>query len=147
MILLFWSITIRTSPMQYISYHIIAQNTTHMHVHYTCTHQVHSRSLGVYRGKFVSLLFSQCYLPIRSEADSLLLRGLQKLRQDYGCDNGFLAPDLHTGLVIKVRRTAGSWNYLETRQGWSSMGQREAGWMVLEGEGKEGCDSRPTSYE
>ena len=96
---------------------------------------------------YLHLNSTQCYLPIRSEADSLLLRGLQKLRQDYGCDNGFLAPDLHTGLVIKVRRTAGSWNYLETRQGWSSMGQREAGWMVLEGEGKEGCDSRPTSYE
>lgn len=59
--------------MQYISYHTIAQNTTHMHIQYACAHQVHSRNLGFYSGKLVALLFSQCYLPIRSEVASLLL--------------------------------------------------------------------------
>lgn len=39
-----------TSYMQYMSYYIIPQNTMHMHVYYTCTHQVYPRRPG----RFVS---------------------------------------------------------------------------------------------
>lgn len=51
----------------------------------------------------------------------------------------FLAPGLGTGPAIKVRRTAGSLNYLDTRQGWSSrLGQREAGEWCWSGRGRKG---------